>query len=728
MRMTGLASGLDIDGMVKKMLSSQQSRMDKAKQRRDLVNWQKDAYRSVITQLNSFQSRFLDILSPTSMLRQTSFRQMTTSVPSDMSQFFTATASSEANNSSVTVNSISQLATAQKVESVSPQSRPISMTISASESLTGGVAGILGQSVSFTVNGETRNITLSNRAGDYFDDPVIAADGRVTSVGRFRINDFIDDLNTKLKNEFGPVEGTARVSIKATEFFNDGGDFDFDNPNVIRNSSNQVTGFRVELETAPSTTVQVSGTAAVASRLGFVNNSANFTNLNSSLNALFGSALQSDSEGRVRFSINEVEFSFSRNTTIRDMINEVNRSSAGVNMSYSAFSDKFTIESTRTGSGYFVRLGQPNGSNILDRMFGQGEGGTIGNVTNGQDAVLTVNGTEIVRASNSITVDGITINLLQETPKGVGFNNTEPITSKVNATQVMDLIKNFVEEYNKLVEELTKLLSDRRPRSGGTRGAHFMPLTEEQRNAMSEREVEQWEEQGRKGLLNNDPTVSRMLSSLRMAVLGSVETEGGGRISFNSIGIRSGSFFENNTGKLNIDEDALMAAIENDSDAVMRLFTQQSSVGRDATMAQHFQRDEASGRYFRLAGENESAHSVIGGNRVIFVNEKDLARMRNDTMGIAQRFADIFRGNLNVALNERERGTLIQKAGTGGSNAVIDRESVFDKRIADMERNITRIQNRFFDLEAKYFKQFSKMETAMTRLNKQSSFLMSFGE
>ncbi|MCL2096326.1 MAG: flagellar filament capping protein FliD [Oscillospiraceae bacterium] len=676
MRMTGLASGLDIDGLVQKMLSSQQSRLDKAKQQKELVNWQKDAYRSVITTLNTFQSKFLDILSPSSILRATSFKQTATNAPSAMSQYFTASSSSDSAGVSVTVNSIRQLATSQRVESSKSLSKPISMNA-------GNISSVLGQSVSFTVNGETRNIVLSNRREDYYDDD-----------GTLNMDKLTDDIDKKLLNEFGSVvtadgEKQQRVSV----------------------DKESISGTSFNLSAANNTTVQVSGSAAVAGALGFVNNSSNYANLNSSLSSVLGSGLLTDSDNRVSFSINDVEFSFSRTATLRDMMNEINRSSAGVNISYSTFGDKFVIESTKTGSGDFVRLSQQE-TNALSLMFGDNGSGGFGNVISGQDAVLTVNNTEIVRSSNNINIDGVTINLLQATPSG--FSNTEPVTSKVDATQVVNLIKEFVEEYNSLTNTLNGLLADKRPK---TNKMTYMPLTEDQKSAMSEKEVDLWEEMGRKGLLNNDPTITKMLSNLRMAVLGAVETEGGGKISFASIGIKTGDYFSDKSGKLIIDEDVLLKAVESDPDSVMRLFTQQSEIPKDARMEDVFQKD-ASGRFF-TTDEN---------GRTKYVTERDLMNMRSNNMGIAQRFSDIFHTNINVTMNERDRGTLIKKVGTGGTNLVIDRDSAFDKRIADMERNIDKIQNRFYAMEAKFYRQFSAMETAMTKLNKQTSFLAGFGE
>ena len=47
-RITGLASGLDIDGLVESMLSNDQARVDKAKQAKQTLEWQQEAYVDII--------------------------------------------------------------------------------------------------------------------------------------------------------------------------------------------------------------------------------------------------------------------------------------------------------------------------------------------------------------------------------------------------------------------------------------------------------------------------------------------------------------------------------------------------------------------------------------------------------------------------------------------------------------------------------------------------------
>jgi len=228
---------------------------------------------------------------------------------------------------------------------------------------------------------------------------------------------------------------------------------------------------------------------------------------------------------------------------------------------------------------------------------------------------------------------------------------------------------------------------------------------------MSEKDIELWEEMGKKGLLANDATIMKILSSLRTAMAEVVKTTGGSMSMF-SIGIKPASYFEDRSGKLTIDEDALRKAIENDPDAVMKLFTQQSTIPKDAKMDAYYRKDEL-GRYYE-----ETANGIRK-----YVSGNDFINMRNSTLGIAQRFTEIFESNIKVSMDPNERGTLILKVGTGGAYSVIDSESSIDKRLAEMDRNITKMQNRLYAAETKYYKQFAALETAIAKLNKQASYL-----
>lgn len=705
MRMAGLVSGLDIDSMVKKMLMNHQSKLDKVKQQKALLNWQKDAYRSVINTMTDFQGKFLDVLSPTNMMRASNFKTTAVSVPESMSQYFKATATSSGLNSAVTVNSITQLATAQTISTAGAQQISKSLTMTVSQS---GPNNILGQSISFTLNGETKNVTLSNNIEDYYADVVKDENGKVISRGELKIGDFVRDINEKLDREFGKQGGQAKISINADSIV--------EGPPTAAGAQ-----YGLSFDIAPNNTVQVSGSTEVRTALGLTGNEQNYINLDHAIGNVFPAVSTSAGDAKIRFSINDVVFAFDKNASIRDVMNEVNKSAAGVNMSYSSFSDSFTLTAKVTGSGDNIKLSETvdvknsNGTtstyetDFLSMMFGKYTNGTIGDETPGKDAVLTVNGSEIVRSSNTVNIDGVTLELLKATPED--FNNTEAISVKVDAQPVVDMIKTFITEYNSLIEKLSGLLSEKKARAGGDKGAYYLPLTDDQKAAMSDKEVELWDEMGKKGLLNNDPTISKMLTSIRTAMSSMVET-GNGNVSLSSIGIKPMSYFDDKLGRLTVDEEALRKAIENDPDSVMNLFTQQSAIPKNAKMDDYFQKD-SNGLYYMLDDNGFKK----------YMSESDLIKMRDSGTGLAQRFSDILYKNINVTMDEKERGALILKVGTGGSNVIIDRESAIDKRLSAMEKTIATIQSKLYAAEAKYYKQFAAMETAMAKLNKQSSIL-----
>lgn len=67
-RITGLATGMDTDAMVKQALQPYQLKVDQAKQARDLQIFKQDMYRDVIKDLRSLFTKYTDISKPDSLL------------------------------------------------------------------------------------------------------------------------------------------------------------------------------------------------------------------------------------------------------------------------------------------------------------------------------------------------------------------------------------------------------------------------------------------------------------------------------------------------------------------------------------------------------------------------------------------------------------------------------------------------------------------------------------
>ncbi|HBN85045.1 MAG TPA: hypothetical protein DDZ89_14520 [Clostridiales bacterium] len=256
-------------------------------------------------------------------------------------------------------------------------------------------------------------------------------------------------------------------------------------------------------------------------------------------------------DGAISFRINNVEFTFSESDSLQKVMNTVNNSEANVNMQYSSLSDSFTLSTKNTGSSAELTV-----ENILGNIFGVDSALGIHTGTfTGADAKLQINGYDVIKQSNTFTIDGIEYNLRGTLDTPVHFNVSRNIEPTVNK------IKDFIGGYNKLIEDLNERIYE-------TKSYNYQPLTDIQKKDMSEDEIANWETEARKGLLRNDFGISTLLSELRGSVYQKVE---GLNLSLFDIGITTGSY--KGRGKLVIDEQKLRSAIQNNPDNVMKLFT-----------------------------------------------------------------------------------------------------------------------------------------------------------
>lgn len=111
-RLTGMASGLDTDSLVKQMMKPYIMKVDKVKADNQILQWKQDLYRDVLGDMNTFKSTYFDVLkSDTYMLSTNNYSgfDITTTPPVASSANVAAYAGAVAGNYEVNVT---QLATA----------------------------------------------------------------------------------------------------------------------------------------------------------------------------------------------------------------------------------------------------------------------------------------------------------------------------------------------------------------------------------------------------------------------------------------------------------------------------------------------------------------------------------------------------------------------------------------------------------------------------------------
>lgn len=553
-RLTGLASGLDTDQMVKDLMKAERIPLTKLEQKKQLAEWRQDAYREFTNALRGFKEKFFDVTKRTSyLLSDNAFKVYSTKSSSD--DYVTARGTSSSEAASHTVK-VLQLATADKIKSENNISKAVTGTVTDFK--------LEGKTINITLDGVTREITLSDY--DDMDDLV---------------NDPVNGLQKKLDDAFGTGfgDGSSKIIVSSE-------------------------GDELQLSTANGATKLIvfygaNGPEGLDS-LGITTGSSNRIFTNNTLVGLqdkFAGQLEFDEAGNISFDINGESFTFSQNDTLIKVMDTINNSAkANVRVRYDETTDEFTITAKQTGAGDNIRIHETAGS-----FFAAiGIDSTNPVIEQGQDAIAEIDGVQVTRSSNTFTVNGLEYTIKKEhATESAG----ETITVEPDVDAVYDSIKAFVDEYNKLVDQFTTKLTEKYDRN-------FQPLSEEEKEALGEDEVKKWEDKAKTGLLRNDSMLQEIQTSMRMALIERVEDVG---IDLSSIGITSKSYTDR--GKLYIDETKLKEAIREKPDEVKNLFIKRSdsvpTYSRDLTTEQRSTRNKEQGLLFRLSDILDDNISII---------------------------------------------------------------------------------------------------------------------
>ncbi|WP_085522056.1 flagellar hook-associated protein 2 [Tuberibacillus sp. Marseille-P3662] len=382
----------------------------------------------------------------------------------------------------------------------------------------------------------------------------------------------------------------------------------------------------------------------------------------------FDQPLTFDSDGTFSFDVttynddgeNSKIFTFEGSDSLNDVLKTVNNSDLDVNMFYDTASDKVSITRTKTGN---FHGGAPSsgsiGADANTSAAGDAEIQFTGfmkeqlkldgsNEQSGSDAAFTINGLETTNHKNNFTVDGMTFNLKQN------FTAPVSVSSSTDVDAVFNKVKDWVDKYNEVIEKVNDKTSEKRYRN-------YKPLTDKQQEEMTDREIELWMEKAKSGMLSQDHILSSGLTKMRMDLYSEVSgTSNPDYNQLSEIGIQTSDNYREN-GKLILTESKLKAAIADDPNAVMELFT------------------------------NHSENS--------------------DEQGIMQR------------MDETISNTTAQIENKAGNTGMETSQFSIGKRLEDMNERIDDFQDHLTDVQDRYYRQFTAMEQAIQRANQQSAYI-----
>ena len=135
----------------------------------------------------------------------------------------------------------------------------------------------------------------------------------------------------------------------------------------------------------------------------------------------------------------------------------------------------------------------------------------------GCDAEITLNGIQYTGSTNNFSVNGL--NITAQVVTGDGDANAISITTATDTQGIYDKIKDFLSQYNSLINEITSLYN-----ADSAKG--YDPLTDDEKDAMSDTEVEKWEQKIKDSLLRRDDNLESLMSAMTSAMSGAVEVNG----------------------------------------------------------------------------------------------------------------------------------------------------------------------------------------------------------
>ncbi|MDP4093166.1 MAG: flagellar filament capping protein FliD [Bacillota bacterium] len=747
MRTFGLSgSGIDVDSIVQQLMTIERRPLDKLNQQKQLTQWKSDAYRDTTNTLMGFQTGFFDYTNPANnMLSQSTFKKFLATATEGSSTSsvvsVSGTAAAQAGTHTIVVNSMAIADKAVSSGNVSSGLLSFADITDAANEAT-DISALNGKTFNLSIDGVTKLITIGNYSNisdlaaglqNQISNAFGAGKVNVTasgyklafstansSISRITLsssstNDALASMkfNSQDTNKLNAGLTLAQLANKfSTPLTFQGGattvggsgpvtDFDFrgDSFNLtidgvtkqftFPSDDSANTGNANDIVNMVNTWVQSSFPSKNVSASVDGNGQITFSRDSSvAYFSLSSGAPGSDAlakmniasgakaAGQLDFTINGKEFKFDASQSLLSVMNTVSSDQdAKVKMNYDEITDKFSITASQMGDGSNIEISQSMGN-----LFSNGpDAGATGIDLNnpiviadggvqGHDASVVIDDQTLTRSSNTFTANGVTYTILRDDD-----HNSQNVNISADVDTIYNNIKSFVDKYNDVIAKINGKLSE-------TYDSSYQPLTDAQKSSMTADQITLWENKAKTGLLRNDSMLENIVTNMRSALIDSVD---GVNTNLSSIGITTGTYEEK--GKLYIDEDKLKAAIQNNPDGVMNLFSKQSDI----------------------------SYSSNGQRSTRYQQE-----------GLAYRLYDVLQDNIRSSMDSYgNKGTLLEEAGLPGDAS--EYTNMLYKQLTEYNSDIYDLTERLTDKENQLYQTYSNLETALSQMSSQSSWLSS---
>lgn len=339
------------------------------------------------------------------------------------------------------------------------------------------------------------------------------------------------------------------------------------------------------------------------------------------------------------------KFEVDGDTTLNQFANFVK--TAGYNANFDAGTGRMFISSKETGlDNDFTFIA---GSEVTDLLGITGSGF---NKQDAADASINLNGVDFTSSSNSFSINGLTITAKSETGDEFITLNTD-----TDIDGIYNGIKDFIKEYNSLINEMDKLFN-------APSAKKYEPLTSEEKDAMTDEEIEKWETKIKDSLLRRDGDLDTISSALKNSMLKAFEIDGK-TYSLSSFGINTLGYFD---------------SADNEKNA------------------------------FHIDGDKDDANTSAN-------SDKLRAMIASDPNAVSSFFSQLASGMYDAMYKIEKESNNYTTFGSFYSDKKL--QSEYD----DQTKQITKWEKYVADIEDKYYKQFAAMESSLSSMQSQQNYL-----
>ena len=383
------------------------------------------------------------------------------------------------------------------------------------------------------------------------------------------------------------------------------------------------------------------------------------------------------------FSINGISIYVDTTTdTVDDVINKVNKSGAGVTMTYDSTTDKFSLTST---NGERIKVGGENDTSTFllsaGLLYSQATETAIG--TEGKDAVFTMNGVKYTRDSNEVSdvVPGMSFT--------INSTGTTVFSVKIDTDKAVSALAEFASKYNTLINALnpTEIAYN-----DDIRDSYSEPLTDDDKASMSEDEIKTYQENYEKiayyDLVTRSSELKALKTNIRSALTKLVDSDNSKYSSITQVGI---TIAGSDTQDITVTKVGLLFDVTTDKAELEEYIKENSD-------------------FVSILSENpEDVYKFFADSKTVYTTDssgKETSSIEN--VGFARVFSDFLDDNINST------SALYKKTSTNGTI-----ESEISSLKQQIESQTTRVEMYLERLYA----QFTAMEEKLATLQQSSSYL-----